>query len=68
MSQQREVKIIILFYYLITSTCLFNYLEYARLMHPREEKVYTDGDLNHSMGNVFARKTHQNNLKASRDQ
>ncbi len=37
-------------------------------MHPREEKIYTDGDLNHSMGNVFASKTHKNNHKPSRDQ
>jgi hypothetical protein len=26
-------------------------------MHPSEEKMYTDGDLNHAMGNVFATKT-----------
>ncbi|CAF4268937.1 unnamed protein product [Rotaria sp. Silwood2] len=31
--------------------------DYARLMHPREERFYTDGDLNHAMGNVFAANT-----------
>ncbi|CAF3574286.1 unnamed protein product, partial [Rotaria socialis] len=39
--------------------------EYARLAHPREEKLYTDGDLNHAMGNLFAVKTHKQNLKLS---
>ncbi|CAM4760753.1 unnamed protein product [Rotaria magnacalcarata] len=38
---------------------------YARLVHPREEKLYTDGDLNHAMGNLFAVKTHKQNLKLS---
>ncbi|CAF2036691.1 unnamed protein product [Rotaria magnacalcarata] len=37
--------------------------DYARLMHPREEKFCTDGDLNHAMGNVFAVNTHKTILK-----
>ncbi|CAF3308081.1 unnamed protein product [Rotaria socialis] len=39
--------------------------EYARLVHPREEKLYTDDDPNHAMGNLFAVKTHKQNLKLS---
>ena len=31
-------------------------------MHPREDKMYTDGDINHAMGNFFAAKTHKQNL------
>jgi hypothetical protein len=37
------------------------HLDYARLMHQYEEKSYSDGDLNHAMGNYFAAKTHKNN-------
>ena len=36
-------------------------LDYARLMHPREERFYTDADLNHAMGNVLAENTHRKN-------
>lgn len=42
-------------------TFLLISLDYARMMHPREEKLYTDGDLHHAMGNVFAANTHKNN-------
>jgi hypothetical protein len=32
-------------------------------MHPQEAKLFTDGELNHSMGNVFAVKTHKEKPK-----
>ncbi|CAF3957159.1 unnamed protein product [Rotaria sordida] len=42
--------------------------EYARLMHPQEETMYTDGDLNHAMGHFFAAKTHKQSLKNYNDE
>jgi hypothetical protein len=49
----------------VNSTYIFLYLflglDYAHLVHPKEEKFYSDDDLNHAMDNMFAAHTHKKN-------